>query len=117
MFSGQLTTPDRFSYHTGRCPSHSAYMQQLKTVAQCYVLSVEGLLQGKAWSYISQGSYYVGLTIFSIQGFGPIPFHYGLYWLAWEEINRPNYHLSLSAIKETNQWHWGNQPNRPCQQQ
>src|SRR6218665_1562314 len=35
--------------------------------------------------------------------------------MVWEAIN--NYHLSLSAIKETNQSHRGIQPNMWCQQQ
>src|SRR6218665_1307640 len=39
----------------------------------------------------------------------------GLYYLVWKAIN--NYHLSLSAIKETNQSHRGMQPNMLCQQQ
>src|SRR6218665_2384031 len=72
-------------------------------------LGVGGLTAGQGLELYFPGIILCWVDNLQLQGFGPIPFHFGLYYLVWEEIN--NYHLSLSAIKETNQWHWGNQPN------
>src|SRR6218665_2728930 len=66
-----------------------------------YKLLGVGITPGQGLELYFQGIILCKVDNLQLQGFDPIPFHFGLYYLVWEAIN--NYHLSLSAIKETNQ--------------
>src|SRR6218665_1352603 len=66
-----------------------------------YKLLVVGITAGQGFELYFPGIILCRVGNLQSQGFDPIPFHFCLYNLIWEAIN--NYHLSLSAMEETNQ--------------